>query len=96
MSFLNRADSKQNGLFILAVFFVIFTASCSGPIKVLKTPQILEKTIHPRDRLHAYDKKIGKVLSVGRCMANGSRSIQRSLEYTSLDLPALMGKFKEH
>ena len=95
MSFLNRADAKKSCHFMLAVLFVVFTASCSGPIKVLKTPQISEKTIHPRDRLHAYDKKIGKVLSVGRCMANGSRSIQRFLEYTSLDRPALMEKFED-
>lgn len=95
MGFFNRTDFKLNFGFMLIVFFVLATVSCSGPIELLKPQEVAEKKVHPKDRLYAYDKKIGRVLSVGRCMANGSRSIQRSLEYTSVDLPFLKRQFEE-
>ena len=62
MGFFNRTDLKLNFGFILTVFFVLATVSCSGPIELLKAPEVAEKKVHPKDRLYAYDKKIGRVL----------------------------------
>ena len=95
MGFSNRIDFRQRLRFIVASFFVLTTVSCSGPIELLKTPKVSEDQMHPKDRLHAYDRKIERVLAVGKCIANGSRSIKRSLEYSTLDLSILILEFEE-